>query len=90
MSGKFGMGPFGRSEAPRPSAAEAKAANERYLAFRVRLDRIAAAATKAGQEDLAEQLADLAQRVEDRETTLDEGQDELRLHEQAIRAMLRR
>jgi phage shock protein A len=78
------------TQAARPSAIEAKAANERYVSFQARLQRIADAATQAGQEDLADQLVDLGQQVEDRELTLEEGLTQLRGHEARIRAMLKR
>jgi DNA repair exonuclease SbcCD ATPase subunit len=87
---KFSSAPFAKAQAPRTSAAEAKAENERYQAFQSRLERIAAAVSRAGREELAEELADLGQRVEDRETTLDEGMAELRNHEATIRAMLKK
>jgi len=83
-------GQFGKGQAPRPNAAEAKMQNERYEAFQSRLRKIAAAVDRAGRADLAERLADLGQRVEDREITLDEGLAELRAHESEIRAMLKR
>jgi hypothetical protein len=82
--------PFGKGQAARPNAAEAKREDERYRTFHARLERIAAAVKQAGREDLADRLADLGQRVQDREITLDEGQAELRDHEAEIRAMLKR
>lgn len=87
---KFQPRPFGKPQAARPSAAEAKVENERYETYQARLGRIAAAAAQAGREELAEELADLGQRVADREITLEEGMEELREHEVAIRTMLRR
>lgn len=87
---KFQPRPFGKAQAARPSAAEAKVENERYETYQARLARIAAAAEQAGRAELAEELADLGQRVADREITLEEGMEELREHEAAIRAMLRR
>ena len=85
-----GTGQFGKAQAARPNAAEAKMENQRYETFRGRLERIAAAARDAGRAELAERLADLGQQVEDREITLDEGLAELRALEGEIRAALRR
>lgn len=87
---KFTTRQTGPAQAARPSAAEAKAENERYVTFQTRMARLTQAAQQAGEEDLADRLLDLTQRVEDRELTLDEGQLELREHEAAIRAMLKR
>ena len=87
---KFNPRQTGPAQAARPSAAEAKAENERYQTFQSRMARICRAASKAGREELANQLVDLSQRVEDREITLDEGLDELRDHEVELRAMLKR
>lgn len=87
---KFQPRPPAKPQAARPNAAMAKLENERYATFQARLERIAAAANGAGNEALAEELADLGQRVADHEITLEEGADELRDHETAIRAMLRR
>ena len=81
---------FGKAQAARPNAAEAKLENERYRTFHARLERIAATAAQAGREALADQLADLSQRVQDREISLEEGMAELRDHEAEIRAMLKR
>jgi hypothetical protein len=87
---RFNPQGFGKAQAARPNAAEAKLENERYQVFRTRMDRIAAAVAGSGDEDLADQLADLSQRVEDREISLDEGLEELRDREQEIRATLKR
>ncbi len=87
---KFQPRPAGKPQAARPNAAEARLANERYATFQARLERIAAAAAQAGDAALAEQLTDLGQQVADHEITLEEGAAELREHEAAIRAMLRR
>ena len=87
---KFSPRQSGPSQAARPSAAEAKAENERYVTFRTRMARLTEAASRSGPEELSDALVDLSQRVEDREITLDEGQAELRDHEAAIRAMLKR
>jgi DNA repair exonuclease SbcCD ATPase subunit len=81
---------FAKAQAARPTAAEAKLENERYQVFRTRLERIAAAVARSGDETLAEELEDLNQRVEDRETTLEEGLAELQDHEHTIRARLKR
>ena len=78
------------AEAPRPSAAAAKASQERYQTFHQRMDRLAEAARQATRPALANQLVDLGQRVEDREITLEEGMAELRDLEAEIRAMLKR
>jgi hypothetical protein len=80
----------GPPQAARPSAAAAKATEERYSTFQSRMARLAEAAGRAGRTTLANQLVDLGQRVEDREITLDEGMAELRDYEQEIRAMLKR
>ncbi len=80
----------GPAQAARPSAAEAKATEERYSTFQSRMSRLAEAASKAGRTTLANQLVDLGQRVEDREITLDDGMAELRDYEKEIRAMLKR
>lgn len=80
----------GPAQAARPSAAAAKADDERYRTFQSRMTRLAEAASNAGRMALANQLVDLSQRVEDREITLDEGLAELRDHEPEIRAMLKR
>jgi phage shock protein A len=80
----------GPAQAARPSAAEAKATEERYSTFQSRMSRLAEAASKAGRTTLANQLVDLGQRVEDREITLEEGMVELRDYEKEIRAMLQR
>ena len=80
----------GPAQAARPSAAAAKADDERYRTFQSRMTRLAEAASNAGRTALANQLVDLSQRVEDREITLDEGLAELRDHEPEIRAMLKR
>jgi phage shock protein A len=80
----------GPAQAARPSAAEAKAAEERYSTFQSRMSKLAEAASKAGRTTLANQLVDLGQRVEDREITLEEGMAELRDYEKEIRAMLKR
>ena len=85
-----GSGQFGKGQAPRPNAAEARVDNERYETFQGRLQRIAAAARTAGRTELADQLADLGQQVADRELTLDEGLAELRGLEAQIRAALKR
>lgn len=82
--------PFAKAEAPRPSASEAKANNQRYDTFQARMERIGAAAAQAGQADLADELEDLTQRVLDREITLDEGLEELRAYEERIRAVIKR
>ena len=82
--------PFAKAEAPRPSASEAKVENQRYDTFKARMERIGAAATRAGHADLADELEDLTQRVLDREITLDEGLEELRDYEERIRAVIRR
>lgn len=87
---RSGTGQFGKAQAARPNAAEAKMENQRYETFRGRLERIAAAAQNAGRAELAERLADLGQQVEDRELTLDEGLAELRALEGEIRAALKR
>ncbi len=87
---KFSARQSGPAQAARPSAAGAKAENERYVIFRDRMGRLTQAARRAGRGDLADALADLTARVEDREITLEEGQAELRHHEAAIRAMLAR
>ena len=68
----------GPAQAARPSAAEAKATEERYSTFQNRMSRLAEAANQAGRATLANQLVDLGQRVEDREITLEEGMEELR------------
>ena len=78
------------AQAARPSAAAAKADDERYRTFQSRMTRLAEAANQAGRTALANQLVDLSQRVEDREITLDEGLAELRDHEGEIRSMLKR
>lgn len=78
------------AQAARPSAAAAKADDERYKTFQSRMTRLAEAANNAGRTALANQLVDLSQRVEDREITLDEGLVELRDHEVEIRSMLKR
>ncbi len=78
------------AQAARPSAAAAKADDERYKTFQSRMTRLAEAASNAGRTALANQLVDLSQRVEDREITLDEGLAELRDHEVEIRSMLKR
>jgi phage shock protein A len=80
----------GPAQVARPSAAEAKATEERYSTFQNRMSRLAEAASKAGRTTLANQLVDLGQRVEDREITLDDGMAELRDYEKEIRAMLKR
>lgn len=87
---RSGSGQFGKAQAPRPNATEAKLENQRYETFRGRLQKIAAAAKGAGQVELADRLIDLGQQVEDRELTLDEGLAELRAHEGEIRTMLKR
>jgi DNA repair exonuclease SbcCD ATPase subunit len=87
---RFNPQGFGKTQAARPNAAEAKVENERYQVFRTRLERIAAAVARSGDETLAEELEDLNQRVEDRETTLEEGLAELQDHEHTIRARLKR
>ena len=87
---RFNPRQTGPAQAPRPTAAEAKAENERYQTFQTRMARISDAATKAGREELADELVDLTQRVEDREITLEEGLEELRGHEVELRAMLKR
>lgn len=83
-------GQFGKGQAARPNAAEARVANERYETFQGRLQRIASAARTAGRSSLADQLVDLGQQVADRELTLDEGLAELRSLEGQIRAALKR
>jgi phage shock protein A len=80
----------GPAQAARPSAAAAKATEERYSTFQGRMARLAEAASKSGRTSLANQLVDLGQRVEDREITLEEGMEELRDYEKEIRAMLKR
>ena len=80
----------GPAQAARPTAAEAKATEERYSTFQSRMSKLADAASKAGRTTLANQLVDLGQRVEDREITLEEGMVELRDYEKEIRAMLKR
>ncbi|MFO1074648.1 MAG: hypothetical protein U1E17_18560 [Geminicoccaceae bacterium] len=85
-----GSGQFGKGQAPRPNAAEARVDNERYETFQGRLQRIAAAARAGGRTALADQLVDLGQQVADRELTLDEGLAELRGLEAQIRAALKR
>lgn len=87
---RSGSGQFGKTQAARPNAAEAKLENQRYETFRGRLERIAAAARSAGQTDLADRLVDLGQQVEDRDLTLDEGLAELRALEAEIRTALKR
>ena len=87
---RFNPRQTGPAQAPRPTAAEAKAENDRYQTFQDRMARISAAATKAGREELADELVDLTQRVEDREISLEEGLEELRGHEVELRAMLKR
>ena len=91
--GRPGGGPpggFGKGQAPRPNAAQAKAENERYDVFQARVRRIADAAARAGHGELAETLADLGQRVQDREITLEEGLAELRSREASVRSALKR
>lgn len=83
-------GGFGKGQAPRPNAAQAKVENERYEVFQERLERIAAAAARAGRPELADELVDLGQRVLDREIALDEGLAELREHESELRSLLKR
>lgn len=83
-------GQYGKGQAPRVNAAEAKLENERYELFHARLQKIAGAATRAGSGELAERLVDLGQQVEDREITLEEGMAELRTFEGEVRAMLKR
>jgi cell fate (sporulation/competence/biofilm development) regulator YlbF (YheA/YmcA/DUF963 family) len=83
-------GSYGKGQAPRPNAAQAKVENERYDVFKARLERIAAAAARAGRQELADELVDLSHRVLDREITLDEGLAELREHESELRSLLKR
>lgn len=85
-----GSGPPGKPQQPRPNAAAAKRDNERYELFQSRLQKLAAAAERAGRTELAETLADIGQQVEDRELTLEEGMAELRAREAEVRAMLQR
>lgn len=90
MMANFQSRGAGPAEAARPSAAEAKVAEERYRAFQNRMDRLAEAARKAGRSALGNALVDLGQRVEDRDITLEEGLAELRHYEGEIRSMLKR
>ena len=80
----------GPAQAARPSASAAKVEEERYSVFQSRMNKLAEAANRAGRTTLANRLLALGQRVEDRETTLEEGAAELRDYEQEIRAMLKR
>jgi hypothetical protein len=53
----------GPAQAARPSAAAAKATEERYSTFQSRMSRLAEAASKAGRTALANQLVDLGLEV---------------------------